>query len=176
MLFANPRGSKLEHLDTSITYLLSFFLIVVIILGKSISKCRVRSVNWVHFDGVMEETWESSTAFLTQWTNIIPHHPQTWLLSKAPDATFILSHTDLRQKQTWSREVTGIALLTFPQEPTSQLPDKTREMFTRWPTVQHRTETGGKMKSAFVSIGPAGFCGRQSAEMCVLSIGWIILK
>lgn len=48
-----------KHSDPSITYLLTFSLVVVIILCRSISKLTVRSGNWVHFDGVTRETWES---------------------------------------------------------------------------------------------------------------------
>jgi len=44
--------AEFRHSDPSITYLPTSLVVVVIIPDKSISKLTVRSVNWVHFDGV----------------------------------------------------------------------------------------------------------------------------
>lgn len=44
--------AEFRHSDPSITYLPTSLVVVVIILDKSISKLTVRSVNWIHFDGV----------------------------------------------------------------------------------------------------------------------------
>lgn len=44
--------AEFRHSDPPITYLPTPFVVVVVVLDKSISKLTVRSVNWVHFDGV----------------------------------------------------------------------------------------------------------------------------